>query len=338
MKFLIVGLGSMGKRRIRNLQYLEAGEIMGFDPREDRRDETMERYGVKSYGRFEDAMDADPDVLVISTPPELHQEYQRAAAQNGKHSFCEVGVGTNGIDDLIRLTDGEDFVAAPSCTLRFHPTVQKIKSIVHGGEIGPILTFSSHSGQYLPDWHPWEDYRSFWASNRQTGACREQFILEAIWLTWVLGPVQAVSCLKGKLTSLDTDIDDAYQMIVRVGDGIIGHLMLDVVSRVPYRGGRLFSEGGIVEWSLTDRHVRVFTGSDKQWQEYGDSESHSEEGYVHTEQMYIAEMERFVKAVKGEEPWPYSLADDRQIQEALEAADLSAETGKLVTLRQGDQP
>ena len=336
MKLLVVGLGSMGKRRIRNLQYLKGGEILGFDPRADRCDEVVEQYGIRTFPDFDEAMAADPDALIISTPPELHLQYERIAATNGKHFFCEVGVGTEGIDELAQLTHGKGIVAAPSCTLRFHPMVQRIKSVVDADEIGPVLSFSSHSGQYLPDWHPWEDYRRFWASKRQTGACREQFVLEAIWLTWVMGPVRSVACFKDKMTSLDTDIDDVYQMVVRLGDRVLGHLMLDVVSRVAYRGGRLFSEEGIVEWSLADRYVRVYSGADKQWREYTDESAQVEDGYVYAEGMYIAEMERFLKAVGGEHEWAYSLADDRQTQEALEAADLSAETGRSITLGKRD--
>ena len=332
MRFLIVGLGSMGRRRIRNLQHLKAGEIIGFDPRVDRCDEVVDHYGVRTFTSFDDAMAVDPDALVISTPPDLHLQYERIAATSGKHFFSEVGVGTEGIDEIIDLTRDTDKVAAPSCTLRFHPLVQTIKDIVDSGEIGPILTFSSHSGQYLPDWHPWEDYRTFWASKRQTGACREQFVLEGIWLTWVLGPVREISCTKDKLTNLDTDIDDVYHMLVRLGDGVPGHLMLDVVSRVPYRGGRLFSEDGIVEWSLTEKRLQVYSGANREWRDCSKPDGPVEAGYIHAEQMYIAEMQRFLQAVRGEEQWPYSLADNRRIQEALEAADRSAETGQRVTL------
>ena len=47
MKFLIVGLGSMGKRRIRNLQALGHVELAGFDIRKDRRDESKEKYDIE---------------------------------------------------------------------------------------------------------------------------------------------------------------------------------------------------------------------------------------------------------------------------------------------------
>jgi predicted dehydrogenase len=46
MKCLVVGLGSMGKRRIRNLRALGLADIVGVDPRADRRDEAAQKYGV----------------------------------------------------------------------------------------------------------------------------------------------------------------------------------------------------------------------------------------------------------------------------------------------------
>ena len=326
----------MGKRRIRNLQYLNAGEIIGFDPRVDRTAEVKEKYGVQTHLSFDDAMGKDPDVLIISTPPELHMQYAKAALTEGKHFFCEVGVGSENADELIQLTQYESTLAALSCTFRFNPIVQKIKNIVDNGDIGGILTFSSHSGQYLPDWHPWEDYRSFWASQRNTGACREQFVLEAIWLTWVLGPFQEISCLKDKLTTLDTDIDDVYQMLVRLKRGAIGHLMLDVLSRVPYRTGRFFGSDGIIQWSLTDQQIRIYSVAEKRWREFTESEDQVEAGYIHAERMYIDEMRHFINALQGKEKWIYPLAEEREIQRALEAADRSAKTGRHMKLENGD--
>ena len=75
MKFLIVGLGSMGKRRIRNLQYLKAGKIIGFDTREDRAKDAEEKYNIQAFTDFEEAMGQNPDAVIISTPPDLHVKY-----------------------------------------------------------------------------------------------------------------------------------------------------------------------------------------------------------------------------------------------------------------------
>src|SRR2546421_9077537 len=87
LRFLICGLGSMGKRRVRNLSFLKAGEIMGFDPRQDRREEAETKYGIRTIGEFGAAMSLKPDTPLISTPPHLHMPYMQAAPDVGIHFF-----------------------------------------------------------------------------------------------------------------------------------------------------------------------------------------------------------------------------------------------------------
>ena len=50
MKFLIIGLGSIGKRHIRNLISLKINprNITGYDPRKDRVEE-VRAYGIKNF-------------------------------------------------------------------------------------------------------------------------------------------------------------------------------------------------------------------------------------------------------------------------------------------------
>ena len=325
MKSLVIGLGSMGKRRIRNLQFLKAGEIIGYDPRADRREEARVRYGIQTFSDFDQAMGTDPDALIISTPPELHMQYARVAAQHRKHFFTEASVVDDGMDELIALCDGKGIVAAPSCTMRFHPSIRVIKDLIESGTIGSILAFTYHSGQYLPDWHPWEDYRSFYVAKRETGACREIVPFELGWLTWVLDELETVSCLKGKLTTLGVDIDDAYQVLLKFKRGALGHMLVDVISRVPYRTCRFISERGVIEWVSSERRVRMFKADEGKWKEYLEPEGILEKGYVAAENMYIDEMKCFRDAVHGGPEFPYSFAEDKKILSLLRAADISAE-------------
>src|SRR5688572_6064219 len=102
-RVLVVGLGSMGKRRVRDLLALKAGEVIGFDPRADRREETTALYGVRTHATFEEAMADDPAALVISTPPSTHVAYALRAARAGKHFFTEASVVNDGLEELIDL-------------------------------------------------------------------------------------------------------------------------------------------------------------------------------------------------------------------------------------------
>lgn len=333
MKFLVIGLGSMGKRRIRNLQYLEAGEILGFDLREDRRKEAKDKYKIITFGDFEEAMAENPDALVICTPPDLHMEYATIAAQKNKHFFTEASVVDEGINKLMVLCKDKKIVAAPSCTMRFRPSIRKIKELVDVGAVGKPLTFTYHSGQYLPDWHPWEDYRKFYAAKKETGAAREIVPFELVWLTWVFGEIEFISCFKGKLSKLDVEIDDVYQIIMKFKNSTLGHMLIDVVSRVPYRVFKLVGEEGVIKWDWSAKVVRVFTAKDKKWEEYPVDEGMPENGYITGEKMYIDEMDHFVKAIRGEGEYPYSFEEDKKILGILYAAENSSEKGEHVSIK-----
>ena len=92
MKILVIGLGSMGKRRLRNLKALKEEDVIAFDLREDRRKEVGEKYGIKTFGKFEDALQEKPEIFIISVPPDIHLEYQLYAVKNNINFFTEASV------------------------------------------------------------------------------------------------------------------------------------------------------------------------------------------------------------------------------------------------------
>ena len=101
MKFLVVGLGSMGKRRIRNLKHMQQTEIIGFDTRDDRCSEVTEKYQIKTFTKITDALQENPEAMVISTPPDLHMKYAEIALDNGLHFFTEASVVEDGMEKVI---------------------------------------------------------------------------------------------------------------------------------------------------------------------------------------------------------------------------------------------
>lgn len=326
MRFLVVGLGSMGKRRVRNLLALGERDIVACDPRADRRQEAVARYGVRTCEGIEEGLALDPAALVISTPPDLHVPYALLAARHSKHFFTEIGVPDDGFEELERVSGERRLVAAPSCTMRFHPAIRKAKKIIDSGAVGSVLAFTHHFGEHLGRWHPWEDYREFYVSKRHTGACREIVAFELVWLTWLCGDVEAVSAFKGQVGNLGVDIDDVYQVILRFRSGCLGHLQVDALQRAGYRQSRFVCAEGVIAWDWDTRKLAVY-GADGVWREYPDTDAEtSVEGF------YIDEMAAFLRAIRGETPWPYTLADHRRVLGLLTAAERSAESGGHVVV------
>ena len=339
MKFLVVGLGSMGKRRVRNLLRLGHSEIAGVDPRPDRREEAVGKYGIATFATFKDGMSWGPDALIISTPPNMHMSFANTAVASGKHFFCEASTSTAGMLEVLRLARQNSVVAAPSCTMRYHPSVQKLKQLVTSGEIGAVLSYTHHAGQWLPDWHPAEDYRKFYVCQRETGACREIVPFELTWLNWVIdSAINRVTAMKSKLSNLECDIDDVYHLVMQHESGAIGHLQIDVLARFPVRHCRILGTDGVLEWSITERAVRHYRADTRAWTSFNESVPRVEQGYseMSNEVMYEAEIGAYIDAICGRSAWSNPLEDDIATLEILLAAERASDSGATERLVKGE--
>src|SRR6185437_14016472 len=90
MKVLVIGAGSMGRRRLRDLSYLNPGGVLLLEPVSERCTQVAKAFNVPGYSSLDDALAENPDALAVSTPPALHEAYVRAAVDRGKHVFAEV--------------------------------------------------------------------------------------------------------------------------------------------------------------------------------------------------------------------------------------------------------
>ena len=99
----------MGKRRVRCLQALGVSSIFGFDQRSDRRAETEEKYGIKTFGDFDQALgEVKPDAFIISVPPDAHHVYMKEAIKNKRHFFVEASVVDTDMEQIILDLEGLD--------------------------------------------------------------------------------------------------------------------------------------------------------------------------------------------------------------------------------------
>jgi predicted dehydrogenase len=189
---------------------------------------------------------------------------------------------------------------------------------LEAGAIGAPLLVTHHVGQYLPDWHPWEDYRTFYVARRETGAAREIVPFELNWLTYLFGPVTEVNCFRDKLSSLEVDIDDAYSTLVGFESGVQASMVIEVISRPAIRRARIVGEDGTLVWDWNERVVREWGAGASEWVEHPDPPPVAGPGgeWV-SENMYIEEMRGYLDAIAGVRPWPLSLEEDERLLEVV---------------------
>ncbi|MGH2612168.1 MAG: Gfo/Idh/MocA family protein [Rhabdochlamydiaceae bacterium] len=333
MKILIIGLGSMGKRRIRNLLKLGYSDILGFDTREDRRKEVRTKYHVETVSSLKQALMEKPRVMIISTPPDLHLQYAGFAIRNNIDFFMEVNLISNHVKKIIDGTKKKSLIAYPSCTMRFHPIVKELKKMLDKKIIGRVLTVQHHTGHFLPNWHPWEDYRDFFVSRKRTGGARETIPVELVWLTYLFSDIQSVMGRVDKLSKLDANIDDTYQVILEFKNKITCLLSIDVIAIPSFRETKLIGENGTIICDFINGTIRVNTG--RKWIVHRIAMGKMARGYKTStppETLYEEEIESFLNAVNKKGKYPFSLDDEARILKVLDKIEMSSKKGKKMAI------
>lgn len=336
MKAIVLGLGSMGKRRIRCLQALGIKDIIGVDLRSDRREEAAQRYGIRTEEEISKVWQAFmPDVAIISVPPKAHVSFMNACIDHSVPFFVEASVVDDGLSDVIERLKHRSLIAAPSTTLYFHPAISEISRLVRSNTLGKISNVMLHSGQYLPDWHTYEPVSDYYVSDPATGGAREIVPFEMTWFTELFGFPSRVACQYRKTIEIvgAEEIDDTYNGLLDYGS-FLATITVDVVSRQATRRLTINGDKGQLIWSWDDAAIKVFDGTSARWTEFGYQMEAAEPGYNKNigENMYIDEIRTFLDAVAGKVDFPNTLERDHRVLKLLYALERSDATSTFQLL------
>ena len=308
LRLLVLGYGSIGRRHIANLRQLGVDEIVAVDPREDRRAEAEAQLGVSVARTLEDALDQAPDAALVCTPPAMHVEHALAAARAGCDLFIEKPLANafDGLDALEREVTSGGLMCLVGCNFRFDAGLHHVKTLLDRGAVGKVVSARAQFGQYLPDWHPWEDYRNgYSASLAQGGGIVLDRIHEIDYMRWLLGDVDRVVALTGRLSGLEIDTEDTAEILLRFASGALGSIHLDYVRRTYDCSLEVVGTEGTVQWRYQDRLVRWYLADEGVWRslQWPDRDSND---------VYVAEMAHFLRVLAREEAPALGLEEARR--------------------------
>ncbi|MEA3245927.1 MAG: Gfo/Idh/MocA family oxidoreductase [Gemmatimonadota bacterium] len=223
MRVLIAGLGAIGQRHARNLRALRPDvELHAFRQRglrhvvteSLRRDATRDvetELAVTPHATLDDALAARPDAVFICTPSALHLDVALRAAAAGCHLYIEKPVShtIDGLGRLGALVAERKLVAMVGCQWRYHPCVRRLHELVTGSALGDLRKAKIEYAEYLPDWHPYEDYRTSYAARAELGGgvvLTHIHDYDLAW--WLFGPVRHVHATGGHESDLEIDVED----------------------------------------------------------------------------------------------------------------------------------
>jgi predicted dehydrogenase len=344
MKVLVAGLGSIGQRHVRNLRTLmqDDVEILAYRQRGLAHviDERMrivegrsveEFYNLKRFVHLGEALAQRPDAVLVCNPSSQHLLTARAALDAGCHVLIEKPLSSSyaGVDELIELAERTGRVAAVGYQMRFHPGLLRLRSLLQDKAIGTVLAVRAEMAEYLPDAHPYEDYRdSYAAQARLGGGAILCFIHEFDYVQWLFGLPRRVFTTGGRLGDLEIDVEDTA--VSSLECGVEGRPIAAQVyqSFAQGRRSRTCLVTGTHGRLHLDLNVPVLTRIDR-------------DGGVHEErfpdfernQMFLDEMRQFLAAVSGGGPPAVAVREAAGSLRMALAAQQSLRTGAAVAIR-----
>ena len=344
MRVLMVGLGGIGQRHVRNLRSLMGSEveIMAYRVRRDSRVLTdqlrieegsrlEEKYSIRVHADLDEALGLRPDAVFVCNPSSLHVPIALRAAQAGCHLFVEKPLSHNWeqVEELIGLVEGRHIRAVVGYQMRFHPCLQRLCSLLQERRVGQILAVRAEVGEYLPDWHSYEDYRQMYASKRELGG---GVILSQIhefdYVYWLWGLPKRVFALGGHLSSLEIDVEDSVDTLMEclvAGHPVPVSLHQDYVQRPSSRTCVVVGDAGKILVDLRALTVDVFDESGNH------VEAVSYEGFQRN-QMFLDELRHFLECLQGKQTPLVTMRDGAQSLRMALAAKESLTTGSVVEL------
>lgn len=317
MKILIAGYGSIGRRHLRNLQTLGEYDIVLYRSRRSTLPED-EIAGLPVETSLDAALAHQPDAVIVSNPTALHLDVAIPAAEQGCAILLEKPIA----HDLSRLPQLRAAIQHGGARVlvgfqfRFHPTLRRAASLLAEGAIGRVTSVRAHWGEYLPGWHPWEDYRQGYAARADLGGGVILTLCHPFdYLRWLVGEYQVDWAVGGSL-GLDLEVEDSAEIGLRFERGAAGTLHLDYLQRPPTHTLEIIGTEGTLRWNNADASLGLFRAGANTWQEF-----QAPEGFERN-WLFLEEMRHFLAVARGEMEPVCTLEDGaRALELALSARE-----------------
>jgi predicted dehydrogenase len=340
MKFLIAGLGSIGRRHFRNLIALGENDIVLLRTRKATLpDDELAGYPVETD--LQEALKKHrPDAVVVANPTSMHLDVAIPAAEAGCHILLEKPVSHSlaRLDILQSTAEKSGSRILVGFQFRYHPTLNKARELIQSNNLGKLLTVHAHWGEYLPQWHPWEDYRQSYAARADLGGGVIVTLTHPLdYLHYLLGEVESLWSFNGHISPLEVEVEDVAEMGLKFANGAVGGVHLNYFQRPPVHRLEIVGTNGILRWDNADG-ILHFYKMPASFGSFSDNppapimETFSPPEGFERNQLFLAQTRHFLKIVRGESEPVCTLEDGALALRLALAAYESQKTGSLVNI------
>lgn len=328
-KVVVFGGGSIGQRHMRNLRALGYTDIAAFRTRLGHHQALPAELNVKEISQWDQVVDFKPDVALIANPTSLHLEAAARIAPHVQGIFIEkpLSHSLQGVRELIDLVRSKNVVAFVGYNLQLHPVVKAIKAEMEGGGLGKPLVFQCQVGQWLPDWHPYEDFQKGYYARKDLGGGVALTLIHEINLALaILGPAKKVAAFFPSCEKLPLEVDTIADIMIYHEKGAVSQIHLDYVQKPAGRSGTLTFEQGCVQYDLVRPKVIAMPNGQQPrvlW----------EQDNYDIDEMYKEELRLFLRyTAEGRLKHGFDLWHAAADLKVVEAAFACAKTGRIMEI------
>ncbi|MBN2386551.1 MAG: Gfo/Idh/MocA family oxidoreductase [Anaerolineales bacterium] len=328
MKFLIAGLGSIGRRHLRNLRACGEEDLLLYRTHQATLPDD-DLAGLPVVTELQAALAHKPDVVIIANPTALHLDVAIPAAEAGCTILLEkpVSHSLEGLDELAATARRSGSRILVGFQFRFHPTLQMARDLIAAGAIGRLLVARVHFGEYLPAWHPWEDYRQGYAARSDLGGgvvLTQSHSLD--YLPWLVGRVDSLWAFVTTLGGLGIDVDDTAEIGLLFASGAIGSIHLNMIQQPPGHHWEIAGTEGTLAWDNATGLLRLYEPQKQAWKEFFAPQDFDRNV------MFMDEINHLIHIARGESQPLCTLEDGITALRLALAACESSRQGRLLRI------
>ncbi|MEN6411000.1 MAG: Gfo/Idh/MocA family oxidoreductase [Anaerolineaceae bacterium] len=330
MKILIAGLGSIGRRHFRNLKSLGENDLILYRTHRSTLSDD-ELAGVPVETDLNVALAQKPDAVIVSNPTALHLDVAIPAVAAGCAVLLEKPISHHleRVDELLAAQRASGAPVLVAFQFRYHPGIRQVRTWLQDGAIGRPLSARAHWGEFLANWHPWEDYRQSYSARADLGGGVVLTLSHPLdYLRWLLGDVQDLFAFTGKLGDLEMGVEDTAEIVLRFAGGCLGSLHLDYNQQPAAHTLEIIGTQGTLTWDNATGAARCYRAQTNVWEQVD-----LPQGFERNH-LFLDEMRHFLAVARREEQ-PICLLEDgvRALDMAM-AALRSGQSGERVPLSQ----
>lgn len=305
MKFLICGMGSIGLRHVRNLKLLGFHDIVIFSSGKSvMPGAKKEVENCNIYSSLDDALSEKPDVCMITNPTSMHIDVALKAANSNCHLYIEkpISHSLEKLDILKKVVDKKGLITFVTYQFRFHPHIILLKAILNDvdGFYGKPLYVTTEWSEYLPDWHPWEDYRQSYSARKDLGGGVLLTQIHPVnYLHYIFGNIHKLQINKVATRTLNIDVDDLADLLISFENGMGGHVHVDFLQKPRVHTMKVLTTKGRFEW---DYHKNLLIFIDRE----GKEKTFLNEGFERND-MFLAMLRDFIDCVNRRQKTKFNL-------------------------------